>query len=193
MELNSQIRSRLKCETWIGAFLRVLRRKLSKLKGWLFRLLVLPRAHSGLAIGKNISLRNGKAFRIGSNVKIGDHCRFESFSEMSKEDSAGEITIGDNVHFGDGVHIGALSGVVVGDNVLAGSNILIIDHNHGHFPRDIRDPDVAPKDRILISKGPIIIGENVWICDGVIILGGSIISAGSIVPAGTIVNGKWDN
>ena len=46
---------------------------------------------------------------------------------------------------------------------------------------------MPPKLRRLYSKGPIVIGDNVWIGDKVIILDGVKIGNNSIIAAGTVV------
>lgn len=47
--------------------------------------------------------------------------------------------------------------------------------------------DIQPNLRPLVSKGPIIIEENVWIGEMVCILGGVHIGKGSIIGAGSVV------
>ena len=100
------------------------------------------------------------------------------------------ITFGNKTSFGDYLHIGAMNGVNIGSNVLGGSNILIIDHNHGHPSVDMKTKsNTAPRDRLLHSKGKIIIEDNVWIGDNCIILPGSHIGFGAIISANSVVDG----
>ena len=44
-----------------------------------------------------------------------------------------------------------------------------------------------PLKRPLVSKGGVVIGDNVWICDNVCILSGVTIGNGAIVAANAVV------
>jgi acetyltransferase-like isoleucine patch superfamily enzyme len=165
---------------------RVFRFMLDSFRGILYSLFL-----KGLVlhwrIGALTTFRGTRSnFNIGYKFKCGELGRFECFG------SDAQLIIGDNVKFGVNVHIGILSEVILHDNVLMGSNILIIDHNHGFF-KDENNVHSAPSDRRLMSKGPIVIEENVWVCDNVAILGGSVIKRGSVVPYGTVVKGVYEN
>ena len=139
----------------------------------------------GWKIGSLTTFRGKRNnFCIGRRFKCNELGRFECFGDNAR------LEIGDNVKFGVNVHIGVMSSVKINNNVLLGSNILIIDHNHGYF-NDLDNEFTIPSDRPLINKGPILIEENVWICDNVAILGGSTIKKGSVVPYGTIVKGDF--
>lgn len=96
-----------------------------------------------------------------------------------------QLIIGDNVSFNYRCHIGVVNKVVIGDNVLIGSNVLITDHSHGHNSEV--DIDNIAIERYLYSKGPVIIGENVWIGENVCILPNVNIGKNSIVGANSVV------
>lgn len=70
--------------------------------------------------------------------------------------------------------------------MLTGRFVLISDNNHG-TPGDVAELNIPPIDRALSSKGPIIIGNNVWIGDRATILGGVTIGDGAIIAAGAVV------
>lgn len=63
--------------------------------------------------------------------------------------------------------------------------MLITDHCHGKNSLD--DIDSAPEHRKLISKGPIIIEDNVWIGENVCIMPGTRIGKNSIIGALSVV------
>ena len=44
-----------------------------------------------------------------------------------------------------------------------------------------------PRSRTIYSKGPVIIGENVWIGENVCILPGVTIGKGTVIGAGAVV------
>jgi acetyltransferase-like isoleucine patch superfamily enzyme len=95
------------------------------------------------------------------------------------------LTIGDGVGLGNNCHIGCINHIEIHKNVLIGSNVLITDHAHG-ISSNISSP--APKkNQDLFSKGPVIIGENVWIGEDAVILPGVTIGNNSIIGAGSVV------
>ena len=97
-----------------------------------------------------------------------------------------QIMIGNHVHLGFGCHVGCINEIIIGDNLLTGRNVHITDHNHGHI--NLNEVDVAPIERELISKGKVIIGNNVWIGDNVVILPGAKIGDGCIIGANSVVS-----
>lgn len=144
-----------------------------------------------LYIGNGFRFINSKGIKFGTNVGLGIMTRLECHSKQNKSNILEPvITFGNKTSFGDYLHIGAMNGVNIGSNVLGGSNILIIDHNHGHPSVDMKTKsNTAPRDRLLHSKGKIIIEDNVWIGDNCIILPGSHIGFGAIISANSVVDG----
>ena len=76
--------------------------------------------------------------------------------------------------------------LIIGDNLLTGSYVSIIDNNHGKN-KTIEEMMVPPSERDLYSKGPIHIGNNVWIGDKASIFGGVTIGDGAIIGANSVV------
>lgn len=101
---------------------------------------------------------------------------------------ASRILIADNVNVSDWVHIGALDRVEIGEGCLLGSKVIITDHSHGSVD-DILRPGVPvrPDARALQSKGPVVLGENVWLGDSVAVLSGVTIGRNVIVGANSVV------
>ncbi len=101
------------------------------------------------------------------------------------------ITIGNNVGIGRCCQITAVNRIEIGDGVLIGSNVLITDHSHGNTDEEsIRIP---PLSRKLETKGPVVIGNNVWIGSGVAILPNVQIGDNSIVGANSVVTKSFSN
>lgn len=92
------------------------------------------------------------------------------------------LIIGDMVCINRNVHIGCINRITIGQGTLIGSNVLITDHSHGD-----KEYDLSPSSRPLYSKGPIVIGENVWIGENVCILPDVTIGDNCIIGAGSIV------
>lgn len=129
-----------------------------------------------------IKIVHPESIHIGSRFYAGRGLWLESVNGL------GQLHIGDDVHFSELVHIGCLSRVEIGCGVLTGSKVLITDHAHGAFlksgPQDIATP---PGERPITTKGPVIIGDNVWLGDGVCVLPNVRIGTGAIVGANAVV------
>ena len=101
------------------------------------------------------------------------------------------LTIGAAARLSDNVHIACLDRVIIGDHLLCGSRVLISDHTHGRYDGvDSSDPAVPPAQRPLHSTGPVRIGSNVWLGDGVAVLAGAEIGDGCIIGANSVVTGS---
>lgn len=96
-----------------------------------------------------------------------------------------EIRIGSNTYIGDYTQISAANQVVIGDGVLTGRYVYISDNNHGKT--DAANLQKKPVDRTLFIKGPVHIGNNVWIGDKVSILSGVTIGDGAVIAANAVV------
>ena len=82
-----------------------------------------------------------------------------------------------------------MQSVDIGDNVLMASNIYISDNSHGSYKGEASEqtsPDIAPINRIYNIK-PVIIGRNVWICQGVVVNPGVTIGECAIIGANSVV------
>ena len=69
--------------------------------------------------------------------------------------------------------------------MLIGKWVSIVDNNHGFT--DYATLLLPPLKRSIVSKGPIVIGDNVWIGDKVTILSGVTIGNNSVIAANTVV------
>ena len=69
--------------------------------------------------------------------------------------------------------------------MLLASRIYISNHSHGEITADALK--LPPSQRELVSKGPVIIEDNVWIGEGVCILPNVTIEKNSIVGANAVV------
>jgi acetyltransferase-like isoleucine patch superfamily enzyme len=69
--------------------------------------------------------------------------------------------------------------------VLLASKVFITDHYHGGI--DSESIKIPPSTRIVQSKGPVIIEDNVWIGQGVAIMPDVTIGKNSIIGANAVV------
>lgn len=144
-----------------------------------------------LSVGGNFTvfskfiLHNGQYVRIGNDFLAMNGCRIEAWDYYAGEKFLPLIEIGDNVRMNYGCHIGAINKIKIGNNVLFGSHVFVTDHNHGRCISE--EMDIPPDDRKLYSKGPVIIGDNVWVGENVVILSGVTIGNGCIIGANSVV------
>lgn len=96
-----------------------------------------------------------------------------------------KLTIGEKCCFGAMNHITCCNRITIGDHLLTGKWVTISDNNHG--ATDAESLNVSPIRRPIVSKGPIIIGNDVWIGDKATILGGVTIGDGAVVAANSVV------
>lgn len=135
---------------------------------------------------------------VGKYFVAGPDFWMEAIDYYGNQKFTPSIKIGDNFSAQRNCHIGAIDSITIGDGVLLGSNILITDHAHGDTSKE--QNSLAPGSRPLITKGSVVIGNNVWIGDNAIILpnvklgDGCIVGAGAVVtksfPAGSVIGGN---
>lgn len=132
-----------------------------------------------------VVIKGSKYIAIGSYCKFGHNCVLTAWDSYKTQKMTPQILIGDNCNIGDYAHITAINKIVIGNGVLTGRWITITDNSHGEslFP----SMSLPPQERILNSKGAVIIEKNVWIGDKSTILPGVIIGEGSIIAANSVV------
>ena len=96
-----------------------------------------------------------------------------------------ELVIGADCCFGAFNHITCTNKIIIGDRCLTGKWVTITDNSHGRT--DYQSLQIAPIRRPIYSKGPVIIGNDVWIGEKATILPGVTIGNGAVVAANTVV------
>ena len=145
-----------------------------------------------ISLGKNTvvehkaaSLVGLKYIKIGRDCLIGKNVRLTAWDNYYGQKFTPNITIGDRCNIGAGTHITSCNEIIIGNNVLTGPNVLITDNSHGNTIRE--DMMLTPVGRPLRSKGPVKIGDNVWIGNGACIMPGVTIGSNSIIGANSVV------
>lgn len=126
-----------------------------------------------------------KYITIGKGTDFGKQMVLTAWDQYDDDTFSPEIHIGERCHFGDYVHITAINHITIGNDVLTGRWVTITDNSHGATNLDTLH--TAPIDRHLVSKGPVVIGDKVWIGDKATILPGVTIGEGSIIAANAVV------
>lgn len=130
-------------------------------------------------------VRGLKYVTIGEKTCLGADMELTAWDKYRGEAFYPEIVIGNNSFIRDCAHITAIQSIRIGNGVLTGPNVLITDNAHGASVAELLDID--PKLRPLISKGPVVIEDNVWIGAKSSIMPGVHIGKGSIVAANSVV------
>lgn len=148
----------------------------------------------GFRAGRSPRLLGLSHMRVGEDFHAGDGLWLEAvlnYGEgLERQQFTPLLTVGRSARLSDGVHIGCLDRITIGDHLLAGSRVLISDHAHGCYRgAGGSDPGVPPAGRALHSAGPVRLGSNVWLGDGVAVLAGADIGDGCVIGANSVVTG----
>lgn len=145
--------------------------------------------------GQNIFFEKIDFLRGSEYISIGDQSFFGRYLYLSAWDLyeakgtsqsfSPAIEIGSNCHFGAFNHITAINKIEIGNNLLTGKNVTITDNSHGST--NFEDLSIEPILRPLRSKGPVKIGNNVWIGDKATILPNVTIGDGAVIAANAVV------
>lgn len=123
---------------------------------------------------------------IGEGTHIGEHCILTAWkTTCTGGDFHPELVIGNNCSFGEYNHITSTNKIIIGDNLLTGRWVTITDNSHGKT--DLKTLQQPPLMRLVTSKGPVVIGKNVWIGDKATILPGVTIGDGAVIAANAVV------
>lgn len=104
---------------------------------------------------------------IGSNCKIQKECFLTAWKSFGNKKFMPEIIIGNNVSLGAYNHISAINSIKIGNGVLTGKWVTIVDNSHGDT--NLKSLYKSPSKRPMVSKGKVLIGDDVWIGDKVTI------------------------
>ena len=131
----------------------------------------------------DIELEGGGKITIGSKCVLSKHLILTAWETINPQVV---ITIGNDVQFGEYNHITATNRIEIGDGFLSGRWVTITDNSHGTI--DYESLQKPVKRRRVVSKGPVIIGKNVWVGDKATILPGVTIGDGVVIAANSVVS-----
>ena len=139
-------------------------------------------------IGKNSLIyppfhsNNVSDIYLGANCQIHAGGWIDTVREYFGVKHDGRIDIGDRTYFGHRVHIIACQHMIIGKDVLVADNVYISDQFHGFTNIDL--PMLATP---LVSPGPVIIEDQVWLGERVCVLPNVRIGRHSIIGANAVV------
>ena len=143
------------------------------------------------SFGKNSDFASHVVFKGRERISVGANTRIDSFTLITAwtkyrgTSYSSSITIGDNCYIAPNTHITSINKITIGDNALIGRCVTITDNSHGQLVAD--QLKTSPAFRPLYSKGEVVIGKNVWMCDKATITAGVTIGDGCIIAANAVV------
>lgn len=141
---------------------------------------------SDIHIKLPIKILGGEYISIGRYTHFDKDCVITAWDHTLSGDTFNpSIIIGECCDFGAWNHITATNKISIGKNLLTGKWVTITDNSHGKS--DLNTLQQPPVLRPVVSKGPVIIGDNVWIGDKATILPGVTIGDGAIIAANAVV------
>lgn len=148
---------------------------------------VLRRAFG--SIGAGTVVVSPRIVRGVERIHLGARCAVYEGAWLECEPGhGGTITVGDDNYFGHLLHLHAVDDIVIGDGCTFADGVLVNTGRHVPGSTNLVEP-----------AGPVVIGDRVFVGEGVSILGGvtigdeAVVGAGSVVtrdvPAGAVVAG----
>ena len=135
---------------------------------------------------RNVNLIKGSEYiQIGKKSSFGKQVVLTAWDKYGGKKYTPKVIIGLNCHFGDYLHLSCINEIKIGNLVLTGRWVTIVDNGHGEIT--FENLKIPPIKRELNCKGPVIIGDNVWIGDKATILSGVTIGDGAVIAANSVV------
>ena len=128
---------------------------------------------------------NPKYMTIGNSTSFGRWVVLTAWDKHGEDKFNPKVIIGEKCSFGDFLHLTCIDKIQIGNNVLTGRWVTISDNGHGET--NFETLHIPPSKRKLSCKGPVIIGNNVWIGDKATILSGVTLGDGAVIAANSVV------
>lgn len=140
--------------------------------------------HNDLRLGKNVFIGDRVAIyktRDGGYVQLDDLVAL--YGDIIIETcNNGTVLIGEETHIQPRCNVvGCMASVIIGKRVEIASNCAFYPYNHA------MKPGQAIREQPLVSKGDIVVEDDVWLGYGVIVLDGVHIGSGAVIGAGSVV------
>lgn len=171
--------------------------------GYALRKVLFPRLFAsvgqGVQFGRNLSLRCPFFIELGDRVAIDDNCALDArgthgpggFSIGSDTLIArdvilvvkqGYLRIGRHCSIGSQTTMSAVSGIEIGDHAIIAGQCYF---GGGRYHTELGAGPMVSQG--LRTKGPVVLGDDVWVGAGATVLDGVRIGSGAIVGAGAVV------
>lgn len=171
--------------------------------GYLLRKKLYPglfaRVGKGMNFGRDIALRCPGRMSLGNNVTIDDGCALDARGAAGPEDFSigadtliargtemvvkqGYLRIGANCSIGSHNTLSAVSGIEIGDHAIIAGHCYF---GGGRYKTVLGAGPMVTQG--LETRGPVVLGEDVWVGAGARIIDGVRIGNGAIIAAGAVV------
>ncbi len=114
-------------------------------------------------------------------IEVGEHCSIDTLARLFAANDA-TLLLEENVAVGPFNIINAFDDCTIGKNTMLGPYVNINCADHG------TECGGEPMRFQCGCYGPVVIGEDCWICSHAVILKGVTIGDGAVVAAGAVVN-----
>lgn len=145
-------------------------------------------SHRFLSLGNSIIMWHPYHLKGLEYITIGNGTVIETDLELTALNEGvhpPKINIGHNCLIRKGAHITAIDSITIGDDLLTGTNVFITDNSHGNT--EYSTLTTSPHQRSCESKGPVRIGNKVWLGNNVCVMPGVTIGDSSIIGANSVV------
>jgi acetyltransferase-like isoleucine patch superfamily enzyme len=168
----------------------------SALQWWEYHQIAQIRRTPNLKLGNRVNIAGVPVLKIHKNatIVVGDGVTLNSTQDWCLVSAYGPTILFAN-HAGATIQIGdrtrfhcscirAYNSVTIGNRCLIASNCQIMDAG-GHA---LSFDDVERRiDDVILDSRPVVIGDDVWLCEGVKVMPGVTIGKGTVVGAGSVV------
>jgi acetyltransferase-like isoleucine patch superfamily enzyme len=125
---------------------------------------------------------NPQHIHIGKNTCVFWDGWLDTFPEYRSVKFDSRLDIGDNTYIGLRSHINAIGHMKIGSNVVIADGVYISDNLHGY--EDVNTPVM---EQPLVSAGPVVIEDDVWLGERVCVLPNVTIGRHSVIGSNSVV------
>jgi|GEM_PF-295736 len=136
------------------------------------------------SIGYNVKITNPQYISIGSGVWLGSYTWIYAidYGPAFTIGTIPDIVINDGCYIGRFSHITCSNSVILERNVMVNEGVLISDTSHGY-----ESPDVPVISQQLVTRGPVTVGEGIWVGNGARIIGKLRIGRNCVIGTNAVV------
>lgn len=145
----------------------------------------LAHAPGHVYLGEDCVVLGHRHIRLAGRFVALARNRIEAIDRHGNQRFTPQLLIGDDVSMEYDCHIGCVNEVRIGSRVLMASRVYISDHAHGGTTAE--DIALPPNARPVLSRGPVVIEDEVWLGEGVAVMPGVRIGRSSIIGANSVV------
>jgi len=122
----------------------------------------------------------------GTRISVGARTVIDSFVKIKPAGGVGDVSIGADCIINSGCVLYTGNGISIGKGVIIAANCTFAPVNHEFKRRDM----LIREQGFRLSKGGILVEDDVWIGANCVLLDGAILRQGCVIGAGSIVRGE---